>query len=195
MQKEEIIRNEIIEAASLLFQQYGFQKTTMEDIAKTTGKGKSTLYYYFANKEEVFDAVVTKEINEVFLAVNSKVTEVLTAKEKIAVFASNYLKEVKERTNLYKIVCGEFMGNGSKLMFTLRGRNDIKETEILKKILETGICSGEFGSIQIEDIDILSHTIVSALRGIEVDLFIDNKLPGLENRIDLIIGIIVRGLH
>ena len=43
MDKEEIIVSEIIESAKKLFQQYGLRKTTMEDIAKSTGKGKSTL--------------------------------------------------------------------------------------------------------------------------------------------------------
>ena len=39
MIKEEIIRGEIVEVASKLFQQYGLFKTTMEDIAKAAGKG------------------------------------------------------------------------------------------------------------------------------------------------------------
>ena len=50
LQKDEIIIKEVIEAAKVLFQRYGLKKTTMEDIAKFVGKGKSTLYYYFPSK-------------------------------------------------------------------------------------------------------------------------------------------------
>ena len=47
-------REAIISAATGLFSRFGLEKTTMEDIAKAARKGKSTLYYYFKNKEAVF---------------------------------------------------------------------------------------------------------------------------------------------
>ncbi len=40
--KEAIIRGEVIATAQKLFQKFGFSKTTMEDIAKAMGRGKST---------------------------------------------------------------------------------------------------------------------------------------------------------
>ena len=55
MTKEEIIVQEVLNGAKQLMQQYGLKKTTMEDIAKSVGKSKSTLYYYFKDKEEIFD--------------------------------------------------------------------------------------------------------------------------------------------
>jgi len=195
MVKEEIIRSEFIEAASRLFQQYGMQKTTMEDIAKALGKGKSTLYYYFANKDEVFQAVVLKEIDDVYTAVYRNVSEFKTAREKIASYALNSFSEIKKKTILYKLVCGELKGNLNNLMSSLREKWDIKEIGILKEILELGVKSGEFSKITNEDADILAHILVSALRGIEIDLFIENKLPELEFQVDLLVGIIIRGLR
>ena len=53
LNKDEIIKAKILEGADKLFQKYGLGKTTMEDIAKDAGKGKSTLYYYFKSKEEI----------------------------------------------------------------------------------------------------------------------------------------------
>ena len=50
-------KQQIIEAAGVIFERYGFKKTTMDDIAYAAGKGKSSLYYYFKNKEQVFEAV------------------------------------------------------------------------------------------------------------------------------------------
>jgi AcrR family transcriptional regulator len=52
--REDLVRDEILRAARELFQTYGLTKTTMEDIAEAAGKEKSTLCYYFKNKEEVF---------------------------------------------------------------------------------------------------------------------------------------------
>ena len=53
MHKDDIIRADILRAAEALFQKWGLKKTTMEDIAKEAGKGKSTLYYYFKSKAEI----------------------------------------------------------------------------------------------------------------------------------------------
>ena len=47
-------RNDIIEAAFTQFIQYGFQKTTMADIAVATGISRPSIYTYFENKEEIF---------------------------------------------------------------------------------------------------------------------------------------------
>jgi AcrR family transcriptional regulator len=194
MEKEEIIQGEIVAAASKLFQQYGLQKTTMEDIAKAAGKGKSTLYYYFSSKDEVFAAVVTKEINEVQSAVIHAVKECQSAREKLKVYAATNFAELRKKVLLFKMVGGELQGHTSRIMHKLRSKFDSNEVEFLKGLLLHGIHSKEFAAIREEDVDLLAHTFVSAFRGIEVDLFIENKLAGLEERIDMASGILIRGL-
>ncbi|RLD78380.1 MAG: TetR/AcrR family transcriptional regulator, partial [Bacteroidetes bacterium] len=57
------IKENILDVAQSIFRKYGFKKTTMDEIAKAARKGKSTLYYYFKSKEEIFAAVIEKEGN------------------------------------------------------------------------------------------------------------------------------------
>ena len=47
----------ILEAALRVFGQYGFRRTSMDDIAREAGIGKGTIYLSFASKEEVFQAL------------------------------------------------------------------------------------------------------------------------------------------
>lgn len=47
-------REQIIKAARKLFKQYGFKKASMSDIALMVHKSKSSIYYYFKSKEEIF---------------------------------------------------------------------------------------------------------------------------------------------
>ncbi len=54
-------RTAILDASRDLFARFGYKKTTMEDIAMALRKGKSSLYYYFKNKEEIFQAVIELE--------------------------------------------------------------------------------------------------------------------------------------
>ena len=47
-------KQQILEAAKVHFNRLGYTKTSVDDIASTLGMTKSSLYYYFKNKEEIF---------------------------------------------------------------------------------------------------------------------------------------------
>ncbi len=51
----------IIGAAASVFLKYGYDKTTMNDIAKEASMGKGSLYYYYESKEHIYIAVIEKE--------------------------------------------------------------------------------------------------------------------------------------
>jgi AcrR family transcriptional regulator len=53
---------ELLAAAVDLFVERGFAATRLEDVARRAGVSKGTLYLYFANKEELFKAMVRETI-------------------------------------------------------------------------------------------------------------------------------------
>lgn len=57
--KIQINRSELIlEAADALFAQFGYEKTTLEDIAARAGIGKGSVYLEFENKEAILFALI-----------------------------------------------------------------------------------------------------------------------------------------
>jgi AcrR family transcriptional regulator len=56
--RTEARRTAILEAAVALFKELGYERTSMNELAKRLGGSKATLYGYFASKEELFRAVV-----------------------------------------------------------------------------------------------------------------------------------------
>ena len=50
----------ILDAALRVFGQYGYRRTSMDDIAREAGIGKGTIYLSFASKEEVFQALAQR---------------------------------------------------------------------------------------------------------------------------------------
>ena len=54
-------RRQIVEGARQVFLAQGFDAASMGEIARVAGVSKGTLYVYFENKEELFDAIVGKE--------------------------------------------------------------------------------------------------------------------------------------
>jgi AcrR family transcriptional regulator len=53
-------RDEIITAASRLFSKKGYEKVSMDEIANEVELSKSTLYFYFKDKDSLFLAVVNR---------------------------------------------------------------------------------------------------------------------------------------
>jgi AcrR family transcriptional regulator len=54
-------RRQIVEGARAVFLARGFDAASMNDIARTAGVSKGTLYVYFKDKEELFEAIVEQE--------------------------------------------------------------------------------------------------------------------------------------
>src|ERR1700744_973123 len=84
--KEDVIQEQILQAAKRLFQVHGLHKITMDDVAKAIGKGRSSLYYYYKSKDEIFNAVMDIEINHMLNAMASAVNLVPTVEQKINAF-------------------------------------------------------------------------------------------------------------
>jgi AcrR family transcriptional regulator len=59
-------RDQILEAAAGVFLRYGCARTTMNDIASAVGCSRTLLYVSFANKEEVFEAMVLRASAQAF---------------------------------------------------------------------------------------------------------------------------------
>jgi len=54
-------RRQIVQGARKVFLAQGFDAASMSDIARAAGVSKGTLYVYFANKEQLFSAIVHEE--------------------------------------------------------------------------------------------------------------------------------------
>ena len=66
--KTETRRQAILDAAAEVFQEMGFERTTMAAICERLGYSKATLYNYFTSKEELFSTVVFEATEAEFQA-------------------------------------------------------------------------------------------------------------------------------
>jgi AcrR family transcriptional regulator len=51
----------ILDAAVVEFEQHGFRKVALEDVARRAGVSRTTIYRRFANKDELISAVIERE--------------------------------------------------------------------------------------------------------------------------------------
>jgi AcrR family transcriptional regulator len=59
-------RQQIIEGARRVFIEMGFDAASMNDITREAGVSKGTIYVYFNNKEELFEALIDDERKKMF---------------------------------------------------------------------------------------------------------------------------------
>ncbi|ARS35215.1 TetR family transcriptional regulator [Pontibacter actiniarum] len=192
-EKDELIKTEILREAQKLFVHYGWSKTTMEDIAKAAGKGKSTLYYYYKSKEQIFDNVVTREMEEVFRITNEEVQKAQTAEEKLMAIGITKFRAVQKKANLFNVIRGEIEANIQHIM-ELKRRYEAREISMVRSILKFGLERGEFSHYTADDVDAVAFSLVCAFKGIEIGLLIENKFADFEGRMGAIHSILMNGL-
>lgn len=61
-QHKELIRAEVLRAAEKLFGEYGYEDVALGDIAAAVGVGRTTLYEYFDDKEDVLATLVEETL-------------------------------------------------------------------------------------------------------------------------------------
>ena len=154
----------LMEKARQLFAKSGFENTTMNDIAEASQRGRRTLYTYFSSKKEIYNAVLESELESMYVKLSSTVSKEHTASNKLMLFFVTRLEIVKEVVTRNGTVRGDFFRDIFRVE-NVRKTFDKQEIQLLKKILDEGVASGEF---EIVDKINTARVLHFALKGLEV---------------------------
>ena len=191
--KDEHVLTDILSAARALFEKQGLKKTTMDDIASRIGKCKGALYYYFASKDEIFEAVVHQEMTEFFKQVTIEINAAYGAKEKLIAYCRTRLKKISELCNLNEVLKKDLIDFAGK-MEMIKKKYDTLQVALVKDIILEGIKKSEFKKMDKEYIESLSYLIVSSFKGLEMPLNVDMQYTSLSKRAEFIVNVMVDGI-
>lgn len=76
------VRDQIVEAAGEHFSRYGYDKTTVSDLAKAIGFSKAYIYKFFDSKQAIGEAICSKTLSAIVAAVEEAVAGATTPTEK-----------------------------------------------------------------------------------------------------------------
>src|SRR5437016_4928277 len=76
------VREQIVEAAQEHFSRYGYEKTTVSDLAKAIGFAKGYIYKFFDSKQAIGEAICSKTLSAIIAAVEQVVAGASTPTEK-----------------------------------------------------------------------------------------------------------------
>ncbi|TAL55279.1 TetR/AcrR family transcriptional regulator [Pandoraea sp.] len=77
------VRTQIVEAATEHFSHFGYEKTTVSDLAKAIGFSKAYIYKFFDSKQAIGEVICSNCLSEVMKAVDEAVSAAPTASERL----------------------------------------------------------------------------------------------------------------
>lgn len=163
-------RDKLIDIARQLFAHKGIENTTMNDIAIAAEKGRRTIYTYFKNKRDIYNAVVETESDKVL----SKLSEIaklqIPADEKLMEFIFQRFDAMRDLVHRNGSLRAGFFRDVRKVE---RARKAIspKEVHILETILQEGVDSGIF---RIKHVDKTAMVMILCLQGLDVPYIREN---------------------
>ncbi len=163
-------RDKLIEVARQLFARKGVENTTMNDIASASEKGRRTIYTYFRNKRDIFNAVIESETDLLLKKLQVVVSKSISPEEKISEYLHCHYEAMQEIVVRNGSLRAGFFRDVRKVD---RARKIIsqKEIAILRNILREGVQMGVF---EIDNIDHRAIIITHAIYGLDVPFIRDN---------------------
>lgn len=187
------IREEILNGARELFERFGFKKTTMEDIARQIGKSKSSLYYYYKTKEEIFEAMVLNDMDQQFKIVAALVEQEASAYKRFIVLYTTMFADVKLKAKKFSIFRTDLFENHFFIDGILKKR-DYRIEELLKNILILGISQQEVKMMSSADMNLWAQLINTSMKAIGNKIFMEDDFIVTETQIQFMADALFNGV-
>lgn len=136
----------IIAVSAKLFVEKGYDKTSMQDIVDALGMSKGGIFHHFKSKEDIFNAVMERQFDQIIETINQWFEEMdgLTAKEKLRGLIKRNLmddKIIKESSNM---VSSAIESPQIILAFT---QNNVKKlAPIIADVIREGVEDGSIAT-------------------------------------------------
>ncbi len=170
-------REKLVEVARQLFARKGVEHTTMNDIASASEKGRRTVYTYFKNKREIYNAVIEKESDNLVLKLKNIANENISPIKKLEKFLITRLESTNDTVSRYDSLRSFLVGDFKKIE-RVRKLATNKEIGILRDILNEGVEKGVFIKEQTER---LTTILIVILQGVDLTFLKNEQNNILEN--------------
>jgi AcrR family transcriptional regulator len=188
--KRDVNRENILKIAQDIFSKYGYKKTTLDDIANAVRKGKSSLYYYFKSKEDLFQAVIMKEVDLLAKELDRVINRNTEPVDKLRDYMLTKITTFRNLANFYHALENDV--TAITFINDVKLRYEQDEIRLIKRILIEGVRKGEF---EIYDFNLAAIGITMAIKGLEMPLSAGTYGNlNLERSVDVILKIICYGI-
>jgi AcrR family transcriptional regulator len=138
----------ILKSARALFFKKGYNKVTVDEIAKTSELGKGSIYLYFRSKEEIYAQILLNDIDNFNQQISVLFDRKNSASDLLVEFSCIYVDFFLNDSELFRILMTYMlqpakMNLSEKLDSQILGAN-ARSIDAIGKILQLGVESKEF---------------------------------------------------
>ncbi|CAE6689634.1 MULTISPECIES: TetR/AcrR family transcriptional regulator [Paraburkholderia] len=137
------VRDQIVAAATEHFSRYGYEKTTVSDLARAIGFSKAYIYKFFESKQAIGEMICVNCLREIESEVRTAVAETDLPPEKLRrifkVFTEASLRLFFRDRKLYEIAASAATENWQAVQ-----AYEARVQKLLQEILQEGRQSGDF---------------------------------------------------
>jgi TetR/AcrR family fatty acid metabolism transcriptional regulator len=176
--KEDVRREEIVDAALRLILDMGYNQVTLADIAARVGVSKGLISYYFPRKEDVFLAVLDQIVDRLSTDFEGFCQADATPSEKLMMIFNNLFGNEKRARRYYTVVI-DYMAQAIRTPQVQEYTHDIYSSyrTYMERIIADGIGTGHFRDVEVPK---STSMILALMEGLVLQWFFDRNGFDLE---------------
>ncbi len=186
-------REKLIDVARQLFAYKGVENTTMNDIAAASEKGRRTIYTYFKNKREIYNAVIERESDRLVSELRNVAESTLDPETKLERYLTLRFNVVVDRTPKHDTLRYIFGRDYRRIERIWRLALD-KDKVLLQKVLDEGVDAGVFDEVQASRLHILETLMFQGIDYCHMRDNFDSVGPNIAVIRDGVIKFIIQGI-
>lgn len=183
-------RAHLLTLAKKRFERFGFNKTTVEEIAGDAGISKRTLYQEFESKEKILEELFMFEALSVRTAILNQIKKITEPSEKL----QTYIRLAKKYLDQNPFIVSVLNNESGFFAPFLKDKPDLVEQgieEIIVSILKEGIEKGVFRKM---DENVVGHSIFLLFKGFTYGRSNARSQPG-QNHTNEFTNFIIHGIE
>ena len=135
-------RENILRAATELFAEHGYSRTSIRQVAERADANSALIYYYFGNKAELFQEAMGEPSRRLREMLERALASPGPAADRLERFLDEYVPFALHRIPLTALVFRSLSG-GDQELAAMIGREFAPNLVLLRRILEEGVQRGE----------------------------------------------------
>lgn len=183
----------ILDAASKRFLHYGYQKTTMAEIARDLSMSTGNLYRFYASKLDIAEALAIKSENNEFYYLEQIFNQNISATAKLRKITFKLFKDTFDQLNenkkineIAQVILNERPEYGERRL--------LRERQILIKIFNEGVENDEFAPQENEN-EIMYAFQCATMRFRIIAMPYFNDFEKIAHELDIVLDLLIAGLR
>lgn len=200
LREKELRRQQILDAAKLVFSAKGFNRATMEEIAGEAELSPGTLYLYFKNKEELHTSLSIDILQYLTRQMTRFVDrDDMSAEEKFYalrdVFIDVYEYDAMVLINLFHLQAGETLKNLSGEVLQEIKEKSAEALNVITSIVQQGMGQGLFAENHpVALADIIWATYSGVVLWVDSKRLLNNEKDFVKQTLETAFDVLCKGM-